>query len=354
MHVASFEDPDLLKTLGYYSGAGDDADQPESVRFMRGVARLVKKRSTAQSAPTRSLAVFLLHSAAPPDAIAEKLEDCPMLDNGLTDVEGRIWLVSPVVVSGRALEINELTDSAVFRYVIESLGLGEVVAVVYDPRVSPTEIRYYPGGLSAADECTTIEVTTPDLRLAAVLDVVDRIYTKKLATPNAQNPMAKLWKEPSKYYPAKNAELTIQMYLETALHAAFPTCTIRTEQPQVSGRLDIEVEEADMSRPGYFVRHAVLELKVFRSYGCGGASYSQAEVDGWITEGVEQANAYRRERGALGCALCCFDMRKVHSGDRCFDHVRSEANRLNVTLRVWNIYAKLSEYRAATAAGTVS
>jgi hypothetical protein len=349
MHTDPFADAELLVTLGRYSGAGDDADQDDPLRFMRGVARLVKKRSAVEEGDVRALAVFLLNPGQPPSSVAEKLEDCPMLDNGLTNVEGRLWLVSPVVVSGKALEIESLTDSAIFEYVTKSLGMGGAAAVIYDPRTSPTEIRYYPNGLAVADDCTVVEVTAPDVRMGAVLAVIDRIYAAKLVTPNAQNSVAKLWERPSVYWPVEKAELTIQMYLETGLNGAFPTCTIRCEQSQVSGRLDLEIEEPDPSRPGYVIRHVVLELKVLRSFGSGGASYSPAQNRRAIKEGMEQAYAYKSERDALDCALCCFDMRQSHANDSCFDHVRSDAARLKVTLKVWNIYAKLTEYRAATA-----
>src|SRR5687767_3721207 len=102
---------------------------------------------------------------------------------------------------------------------------------------------------------------------------------------------------------------------------AFPTCTIRHEETGTSGRLDLEIEETDEASLGTVVRYAVLEPKVLRSFRSGGSTYSDQKNLDWIEDGVGQAASYRAERKALAAALCCFDMRKEMTGEKCFDHV---------------------------------
>jgi hypothetical protein len=156
-----------------------------------------------------------------------------------------------------------------------------------------------------------------------------------------------MWEDSDKYWVIKDAEDRIQMYLVTGLTAAFPTTTVRMEQTQVTGRLDIEIEEPDPIDRSKFTRHAILELKVLRSFGSTGNAVSAAETEEWIKSGVEQAAAYRMERKALASALCCFDMRQTDTGEACFTTVSECAKELCVSLWRWFIYSKSKILRSA-------
>ena len=344
-----WSDERLLQTVAGYGGVGDDTNQSDTVRFLRGVARLVKKRLRTITEPAQTPAVFLLCPTEPLTIDPEILESHPMLDNGLTPVEGRLWLVSPVVTWGKCIPLDVLNDSGLFEIVVSKLEQGGVPAVIYDPRPHPAQIRYYHEGMQDPNKCTVLEVPTAAVDLQQVLAVVDRVYETTLITPNAQNQVAKLWEDADHHLPVKNAELTIQMYLETAFNVAFPTCTIRSEQPQVTGRLDIEIEESDSERPGYFIRHALLELKVLRSFGSTGARVTNTQIRAWIDEGVDQAFSYGDERGTLQSALCCFDMRRSHTDIACFKEIIEKAKSLSVIIRVWDLFASAKAYRAARA-----
>ena len=59
----------------------------------------------------------------------------------------------------------------------------------------------------------------------------------------------------------------------------------------------------------------------------------------WIDEGVDQAYAYREERGTLQSALCCFDMRHSHADVSGFEEIAEKASRLGVTIRRWYLFA---------------
>ena len=340
-----WSDEQLLQTAALYGGVGDDANQPDPVRFLRGVARLVKKRLRVPEPPAQAPAVFLLCPTEPQTVDKTVLDFHPMLDNGLTPVEGRLWLVGPVVVSGKSMPLGILEDNELFEMVVSKLEQGGVPAVIYDPRTDPAQIRYYRTGLENADTCDILDVPMNMVGIQRVLDLVNRVYDTKLVTPNAQSHVARLWEDARHYWVSKDAELKIQMYLETAFCVTFPTCTVRCEQPQVTGRLDIEIEESDSDRPGYVIRHALLELKVLRSFGSTGIAVSEQDVRTWIDEGIDQAYSYREERRTLQSALCCFDMRQSHTDIPSFDEVAEKATRLSVTIRIWPLFASAKAYR---------
>jgi len=86
-------------------------------------------------------------------------------------------------------------------------------------------------------------------------------------------------------------------------------------------------------------------LKVLRSFGSTGSTYSESETLTWVEDGLKQAVAYRDERGVLSAALCCFDMRCDVTGDACFAHVASDAIKLNVLLRCYHLFATSKDYR---------
>ena len=341
----AWRDAELLNTIAESGGAGDDASQAHEVRFLRGVAKLVKRRLNMHDGDDNAPAVFFLQPTLPPNTSTLALDFHPMLDNGETLDGGRAWFVGPVVLSGRSAHLPWESDEVVFALVVDQLSLGDVPAVIFDPRPDVPEVRFYRKGLGEPDSCDVVSIEFGAVHLDAVLDVVDRVHRRQLVAPDAQSQMGKLWQNKAKHRVAAKAELIIQMYLETALNAAFPTCTIRSEQPQVSGRLDIEIEEPDENNRAKIIRHALLELKVLRSFGSTGESVSVTEVLSWITEGIEQAHSYRVDRGTAASALCCFDMRKKLSGTVCFESVRDRAGELEVTLRVWHLFASAKAYR---------
>lgn len=43
-YAGGFEDAELLETYAEYATAGDDGDEPDAIRFMRGAAKLYRRR----------------------------------------------------------------------------------------------------------------------------------------------------------------------------------------------------------------------------------------------------------------------------------------------------------------------
>ena len=268
-----------------------------------------------------------------------------MLSNGLTPLGSHIWFVGPAVNLGHGLAIPKWEDDEVFA-AASRMSVGTSPTILFEPRTDSPEARFYPNGLDAPDDFHYLRLGGTIITMDDVLAVVDRVHITQLITPGAQSKAGKLWKSASKFWAAEDAEDTVQLYLRAGLAAAFPSCIIRGEQSQVSGRLDLEVEEPSDTDRSVVVRHAILELKVLRSFGSGGAPVSDKSVKTWISEGVDQAEEYRLERGSRASALCCFDMRSTVTGERCFAHVLQAAINANVTLRVWHLFSSAKAYRA--------
>lgn len=325
---------------------GSDMDIPETDRFKAGVTKLIGLR-TLRDAAESGLAVFLLSrlSSTP----SQEWQRTPMLDNGLTSLGSKIWIVNAPVVAGFSCLCEDLTDDNTFRLVTDTYHLGSVPAMVYDARMQPPELRFYGSGLGAPEAYEVISLLIGSLPLERILQEVESIYRQHFITPEAQSEPGKLWKKASHWWPQKNAEKTVQFYLKIGLSRAFPNCVIREEQTQVTGRIDLEIEERVAVEPSLFRRHAILELKVLRSRGETGTSYAESETLEWVKKGVEQAHAYRQERSALASALCCFDLRESDTANLCFSHVGVLASSLGVTLRRWYVYASSELFRAALA-----
>jgi hypothetical protein len=345
LNVGPWRDDDLDGTARSVVGTGADADLPQPIRFVAGVAKLIKKRLRMPEAPQdpQRPAVFLLQPTPPSGMSASPR--LPMLDNGLTPLTDRLWFVNEMAVTGRFVELSGATDEAVFALVTEQLGLGSVPAVIVDTRTPTPEVRFYETGLSDADSYVAVRLDSHPVTLDQIFDAVSHVHEHCLVTPEAHIYPAKLWKDSSKWWPSKSAEALVQINLRAGLVTAFPTCTVRHEQPSPAGRLDIEIEERDTANPGSVVRYAILELKVLRTFSETGNVYSEEETNDWIESGVTQAASYRTDRNALAAALCCFDMRKIVTGASCFQHVTELATRLAVRLGHWHLFASSDDYR---------
>lgn len=345
--LGSWTGADFAGTARANFGIGADADLPSDVRFLAGVAKLIRRRLAehgAETDPARP-AVFLLEPNGRPHKAEAPPKRVPMLDNGLTSVTGKLWFVSPVVVSGKYIELDEADDDALFAFVTDALALGQVPAIVFDPRTTVPTVQFYPNGLSEPEKCDAVIISITDVSLQQIYEAINKVYQHCLVTPEAQALAGKLWVDGNKWWPSPKAEDVLQLYLRAGLTTAFPTCIVRHEQTAAPGRLDLEIEQSDPLVPGKITRHAVLELKVLRSFNSSGTTVSENETLEWVKSGVRQAAAYRDERGALAAALCCFDMRKEHTGEKCFEHVQEFAAKLIVELKHWFVFGTSKQYR---------
>jgi len=268
-----------------------------------------------------------------------------MLDRGLEPIEGRVWFVSHVVTVGNWMAATFKSDEKLFRFIAEELDLGQVPAILYDPRSPEPQLRVYRAGLGDAENCSFLYIAYTEISIDDIFWRIDAIYRNQLVTPGVQSRGRRLWKAASRGLPERYAEVLLRNALETGLQGAFPMCKVRTEQSQPAGRLDIEIEEGVLDQPGIVKRHAILEIKVLREMTNKGKAVARGVVGKLVKEGVIQAAAYRDERVALAAALCCFDMRSKFLGAECFLCVNDLAAKLQVHLRCWHLFASAAAYR---------
>lgn len=354
--LGAWELDDLGATALRNAGIGVTADLPAGTRFLSGVAKLVSKRTRtpgAESDPVRP-AIFLLASTSDAHNLGGVAKRIPMLDDGREVLSGRVWSVNEEVACGHYLDLEDVDDDGLFKVVTDKLKLGDVPAIIFDPRAAPPSVRHYPKGLTEPNAVELLDLSTSDVNLSRIFEVIGQVHGKCLITPEAQMHVGKLWRDSSKWRASDKAEELVQWHLRVGLTIAFPTCDVRYEQTAVSGRLDLKIEERDPQDHSAVIRYAILELKVLRSFGSTGHVYKAEDILEWVESGVKQAAAYRHDWGAREAALCCFDMRKEYTKEECFNHVRDLANRLAVALRVWFIFASSAQYRDfMTGASTV-
>ena len=341
---------DFQETVSQHRGVGADADIPDEYRFVTGVVHLLRRRMAELEKRGASddgdVAIFVLKPGPPvtvPDASRE-----PMVDNGRTMVVGRLWFTAAAVVSAHYVDLpRNASDDELFSFVADDLSLGSQPALFFDGRTVSSELRWYPEGLGDPDN-VEVKPLTGDVTPDDVFAAVDKLYWECLVTPVSLPLGGNLWSDPSKYRPRENVESLLQSHVKISLVSRFPFCTVRHEQTQQTGRSDLEIEQADPFDRTSFIRHAIIELKVLRSYGSKGSPVSSSEVDKWIEEGVRQAAAYRAVKTARWSALCCFDMRRTDPGyEACFNHVRDCAVAKDVTLWRWFLYESSASYRQA-------
>ncbi len=352
LDFAGWTSDELRTIFQQFSGVGSDHDLELEDRFVRGVATLVRKREAIDQTheDPKKLSVFLL---APDVGGQADLPRKPMLDNGKTTIAGYIWFVNAAVVWGRSKQLEVEDSDGVFRTVTDELDLGDVPTVIVDPSPPKTEVRYYQKGLNALDEYKRVSLHCSEVDLERIIAVVDDVYDQCLKTPTVQPPPNKLWKDADKHWPHGNAEQRVQALLKAAFAREFPSSKyykVEDEIPGIMGRADLQIAEQDPLSPEKLTYHAVLELKVLRSFSENGKSHGAKKNEESVEKGVRQAGMYRRERGHRIAALCCFDMRKKDDGNKCFEAVSKLAGKLEVALRRWYLYASSELARKALTA----
>lgn len=326
---------ELHATLRGSSGAGSDQDLDDTIRFVRGVAQLVRQREAVNDDPS-SLSVFLLAPNRPHDAGFER---DPLLHAGQTALAGKIWCVNAPVKTGWGTDLGTADHDEIFVTVTDELELGDCPAIIVDSRLEVTRVHHYPSGLASPDECVPVSLRTGDIDIYSLSAVVGRVYHRFLKTPDAQPLATRLWSDSRRHRPDAKAEHKIQALLLAAFGEALPTCRVWHEFAGAMGRADIHITEHDPLDQSRVTHLAVLELKVLRSFSDGGTSYSDSHNQGLVKKGIEQAGAYRAEHGHRVAALCCFDMRENDTGEECFESWRELAETMIVSLRRWYLFA---------------
>jgi len=344
----------LQATVQRFLGVGSDSDLPATVRFVRSVAALVRRRMSS-AAGEDGFAYFLLHSPAsigPADREASRIA---MLDLGHDRVSGRLWFVNCMANDGRGIEIRDgETHSHIVDLITNEMGLGDTPTLVFDSITDTPVGRYFPRGLSDLESVRTVALSSEEVTWDRIRESVDRVHRTSLVTPELQNAADSLWEKADRYWTASNAEYKVQSIVKAGLAGAFPYCDIRSEQPQAEGRHDLLIEEyADVPGGARAVMpHAMIELKVLRSRDSGGTSVSDNATRDWALSGVKQAHSYSLGRHSHLALTFLFDARTPPADVQCLEEAYVLADELLVIIGRWRLYGRSGDYRDdLTAAG---
>ena len=341
--LGPWEHADLQGTAYAFSGDGSDNDIETVHRFSRSVCRLVLRRlrQPEQSVRRDAIAIFLLQPTAP-DGYSTIRE--PLLGDGGVEVCGKIWFANATAQSGRSLAVDCQDDGTMFE-IVESLDLGDIPTVVFNPKVAVPVVRIYSQGVNV-DNVVAIDIDEHEVNLSEIKEIIDLMCEKELCTPDAQQPGLSMWANAPQFWAASNAESIAQLHTKTALSVRLFKCDIRREQTMRIGRSDLEI--AQRLADGRTVIPAEIEIKVLRERNRKGKRWSDRYVEKWMRRGVRQAAAYRDERNADSGVLCCFDMRGRDRGDlAAFSIVRDYADSNSVVLHRNFLYNSSEAQRVA-------
>lgn len=325
---------------------GDVDRLPESVRFQVYVSRLVQLRERQADAETAGAAAFVL--VTPRDQ--QNLKDAGRrldrtVHSGQVRLAGRVHFMTYRAQSS-VYEEHTGDANAVYDRIAE-LQCDKLPTLVYFPSNGESTLSYYPHGTHTDEGMVKVELSAGPVTEAEILVAINAVYRTQLCTPDNSGP-TKIWQDAGKCHPVKEAERTVQQFVQAGLAGKFHWCTIRAEQSGKLGRTDLEIVDDRNGDPGLITHHALLELKVLRSFGSTGSEYAPAANDDAIVKGLNQANSYGEANNSLLRMLCCFDMRSNDVGDAAtFAHVQAEAKTLGVGLRRWYLYRSSDDMREA-------
>ncbi|MHA6884172.1 hypothetical protein [Ralstonia pseudosolanacearum] len=326
---------------------GDIDDLPPELRFQVYVSRTVQARERQADAETAGAAAFILVTPQQQEAFKTGRSFDRTVYTGRIRLAGRVHFMTHRAASS-AFEEYAGDANGLFGRIAE-LQCDRLPTLVYDPSAGKSTLTYYPQGTHTDDGLVEVRLDAGPVTEAEIFSVIEAVYRAELCTPDNSGP-TKIWQNASKGHPIEEAERTVQQFLRVGLAARFHWCTIRAEQAGKLGRTDLEVVDDRTGEVGAITHHALLELKMLRSFSHSGTAYPAASTDDAVSKGVNQAHSYGANNNSLLRMLCCFDMRTHDVGDTTtFAHVKTDATNLCVSLRRWYMYRSSEHMRDAMA-----
>lgn len=340
---------DVRALAASYGNDDPELAAPEFSIALESVARALTARMEHDDYPTeKKKLVFFLISDRPRE-LAQRIGAAsePIIDNGAKALCGTM-LVTPVTChSGYGSVLSGESSADLFQEVVDR-GAGNEIALVFDPSATEKELRYYPKGVGSPEMVQRYPFRTMTFTLPMLDSVLKRLHEQTLLTPDAAKGLD-IWQAAEKYWPIKDAEARFQGLMKLTLTVAFDTrlFTVMWEVPGTQGRCDLFVLSRDPNADGKLTAHAVIELKVLRSFSSGGSPVTKKVNAEAIKKGVSQARGYREDKHALNAMLCCYDMRKPaqSDGEKCFNPIRKAATKSAVQLRSYRIYGSPDDLR---------
>lgn len=330
-------------------GVGTDSDLPEDLRFIRGVTELARARHARGEVLGDQPIVFVLEPRRAGDTIGSRAASSrvPMLDEADDPIAGRIWFVNHVVNDGFSVDLlPEDTKSSILEFVCDEAGLASRPAAVILMKPDEFVVRFYPDGLGNPDTSRRQALDVTTLSCSEVLEVMDGLWERELATPLAQGHVGTTWKDARSLVPIREAELMVQRVMKAGLTGRYlGLFKVHQEQTGVSGRFDLLIEQPDPVNRSQVTKHVLIELKVLREKWASGRDCTDTENQEAIEKGITQAAQYRDEWNVRSSALCCFDMRREVRGSRAFEGHEARAMERSVELWIRHLFSTAEAYR---------
>lgn len=341
---------DIAKAVIDSVGEGVELDAPDFGIAMQAISRGIgsRLRNASYDQDPSSLAVFILTDR--PRSIARSLGATkePIINNGAVALNGNIWITGPNFQSAHRISIKSTSNGDIFKE-INTLGLGDNEAFVFDPNGSESELRHYPKGCDEMDIVSRFLIAKTDFSIETLDEVLTRFHEGSVRVPDViLNKDLSPWKQSEKYIPRPRAEEFIQTLLRWYILACFHKpfdCVF--EMPGSQGRCDLMLVSKNIDGPNTWEYHAVLELKILRSKTSGGKSKPKTDTAQAVEKGVNQAIAYKTTTCANYGMLCSYDMREVSDGESCYDAVRDVATTNCIELRHYRLFGSSEDFRTS-------
>lgn len=336
---------DLGATVKRYNGTRYYQSLPEEAQFVHSVAKVLSMRHAKDktmlcSAPS----LYILGPVPTHVGVPPKRE--PTFSMGGVNVSGKIWFGASAMNSSTGFPAPSGADAdGVFTYVSKTLSAGGQPAVYFDGSANEFILRFYPKGVDTPEDCQDILLGGAHITEATLRAVLDRIHELSLITPTASLVAGKLWKDTAKCHPIERAENEVQGILEVGLAQALGNVRVKREGTGAYGRYDLTLLEQDPLDSSKITNHAILELKVIKSFTSTGKKVSDAVNQTAVLKGLKQAFAYRKEHGSRISALCCFDMRPDPNLQQYPEGKCKVAADLDVQFWAWPLFHKTEAAR---------
>lgn len=330
-----------IATIGLSSAL--DTQLPDEVRFVREVkatlSKIVQRFPDEETGP----AVFILGER--PDDHPGAMPAEPRFFIGDINPAGRLWFGGAAARKMSPISPASLEARDVFR-LVEEMGFGGATAVYYQSDAPEDQaVTIYPYGLSDTESVLHGPVVVPDsVNIGDIAERVDRIHDHALKTPRHQRPDFNLWADTSAWDVQEDAERRVQdtllFFLSNAYHSPY---FMLKEISGHAGRYDISLHQSLPAR-GQTVTHAIIELKVIRSFGSNHNRYTEAKWREALVSGLTQAAGYVKEHNPRQCACFYFDLRHHDDVDR-IEMAENHSRMLDIPLRGWRCLPSAEAYQ---------
>ncbi|WP_414486539.1 hypothetical protein [Stenotrophomonas maltophilia] len=338
----------LAGTVRAYNGSGYNQELPPFTQFCHEASKIIRRRRATVGNPLgNGPVIFILEGVIPESQCDTEIRH--LFNLGEESIEGRLWTGASRLAMATGVRLPEGSAADRIKYVIETLGMGNLPAIYYDACTEEHIMRTFPAGLADHENYRDLSLKTSDFSLEHLRLMLEGAHAKLLFSPTASNLARKLWKDPEKTIPIQHAEKGVQDILHVALTArlGFGSIAVRQEGTSELGRYDFHLEEQDPVDPSVWTHHAIVELKVLKSFTSSGNPVAAADNMEAVSKGLKQAAGYRSDHACRFAALSCYDMRKQPDPEAAIAHEVHNAIAWDVGLWAWPLFPTAERARDA-------